>query len=273
MLHVAEIWIHPVKSLGGYRVASAEVDERGLVGDRRFMLVDAAGVFVSQRTCASMAGVAARASGGFVELRAAGRPPLRVAVDVEGEPREVRIWRDTLSALDAGPEAAGWLSEALGREVRLVRLPPSVRRPVASPPARPFDQVALADAFAFLLISDASLVAVAARVALPIDARRFRPSFVIGGVAEAFDEDRWVELEVGPLRLHPCKPCARCAIVDVDPDTGERATAASGTSVLAALATLTRRDNEVFFGQNAVHDGAGTIREGDGVAVLRRAGA
>jgi uncharacterized protein YcbX len=261
-VRLSEIWIHPVKSLAGGRAVHARVDDRGLEGDRRFMVVDASDRFLTQREHPPMARVAARIEGGSLRLETAGRAALALPIEVEGPAREVTVWDDRCRAIDAGDEAAGWLSDALEREVRLVRMPESTRRPVARAYSSEGALVSFADAFPLLLIGQGSLDALNARLEQPVDARRFRPNLVIAG-APPFAEDGWSELTVGALRLRVTKPCSRCTIVNVDPDGGTR-----GTEPLATLATFRTKDRQIFFGQNLVHAGEGELSVGDPVIAV-----
>ncbi len=261
-LALAALFVYPVKSLAGGPVSRARVEDRGLRHDRRFMVVDADGRFVTQRERPAMATSTARVEGEALWLEREGAAPASVPIEVEGPSREVRVWGDRCRAVDAGDEAAGWLSEALRQPVRLVRMPRRTRRPADPGHAREGDVVSFADGFPFLLATEASLEAVNARLDAPVDMRRFRPNLVVRGGA-AFAEDAWRGLRIGDVRFEVRKPCSRCAIVDVDPDSGERA-----GGVLAALATFRERGNAVFFGQNLVHDGEGELRVGAPVELL-----
>lgn len=261
-LTLAAIWIHPVKSLAGMCVDRAWVDDRGLRHDRRFMIVDAEGRFVTQREHPAMARIHARVDGERLTLSANERSPLEVALEVEGPSCEVIVWRDRCAAIDAGDAPARWLSEALSMHVRLVRMPASTRRAVDPEYAREGDIVSFADGFPFLLATEASLDALNARLARPVDMRRFRPNLVVAG-ASPFAEDAWRELAIGGVRFGVRKPCARCAIVTVDPDLGTRE-----KEPLATLATFRSRDHGVLFGQNLVHDGEGELSVGDAVRVI-----
>lgn len=263
MLAISQLWIYPVKSLGGMRVPRARVDERGFEGDRRFMVVDDSGAFLTQRKVPRMACVRATIEDGALRLEHAGMRALSVRLDVDGPAREVRVWRDRVLAVDAGDEAAAWIGEAIGVRARLVRMPESTRRPADPEHARPGDLVAFADAFPFLLVSEGSLEALSRELGAPADVRRFRPNLVVRG-APPFAEDGWRELAAGSVRFFVRKPCARCRIVDVDPDRG-----VLGGDVLAALARSRTVGNAVLFGQNLVHDGKGELAEGDSVRVLR----
>lgn len=260
-LTLSELWIYPVKSLAGVRVARADVEARGLAGDRRFLVVDERGRFLTQRELPAMALARPRLERGLLRLEAPGLASVEVPSDVDGPAREVVVWEDRVEAIDAGDEIAEWISAALARPARLVRMPESTRRAADPKHARPGDLVSFADGFPFLLATEASLLAVNEALDVPVDVRRFRPNLVVAG-AEPFEEDAWREVRIGGVRFYPRKACARCAIVDVDPDAGARA-----GGVLTALATVRREGNAVYFGQNLVHDGAGTLRVGDEVVV------
>ncbi|GAB5546657.1 MAG: MOSC domain-containing protein [Sandaracinaceae bacterium] len=260
-MRLGQIWIHPVKSLAGVRVDAADVDDRGLAHDRRFMVVGPDGRFLTQRTIPRMVSLGAHIEAG--ELRITHRESsLSVSLDAEGPAREVTVWQDVVSALDVGDEAARFLTDALGAPARLVRMPREVRRQVDLAHAREGDLVSFADGFPFLVVGDGSLGAMSAELGEEADVRRFRPNLVIDG-APAFAEDEWPRFRIGPITFHGSKACGRCSIVDVDPDRG---LAAKGH--LSTLARFRKRGGEVYFGQNCVHDGTGTLRVGDAVEVL-----
>jgi uncharacterized protein YcbX len=88
---------------------------------------------------------------------------------------------------------------------------------------------------------------------------------VVSG-ADAFEEDAWTTLQIGEARFDVVKPCARCAMIDVDPATGTRE-----SGVLKALAAYRRADLGVIFGQNLIPRTLGRIRVGDPVVARRAA--
>lgn len=256
-LVLAEIWVYPVKSLGGGRLAAADVDDRGLVQDRRFMVVDERARFVTQRERPSLALLHATIVDGALEVAGpSGRA--RVEVDVEGPAVDVSIWGETVSAVDAGDTPAALLSEHVGISLRLVRMPSRTRRPADPEYARATDLVAFADGFPFLVVNGASLEDLARRLGGEprVEMRRFRPNLVVEG-APAWAEDEWTTLEADGLVFHAVKPCSRCAMVDVDPERGE-----AGRGVLSELGRFRRRGRAIVFGQNLVHDGPGRLHEG-----------
>jgi hypothetical protein len=187
-MHVSSLSLYPVKSLRGLAVSSADVDALGMEGDRRFMVVDPEGVFMTQRSVPRMARIGAAIDAASLTLSSEGLPPLRVRREPDpGAPLlDVRVWRNEgLKAEDCGREAQAWISGALGTACRLVRIGPAFARPVKPAAARPGDLVGFADAFPFLVVSEASLGELNRRIgeagasAVPMD--RFRPNLVVAG--------------------------------------------------------------------------------------------
>lgn len=259
-LFAQALYEYPIKSCAAREVRSLDLDAIGPVGDRRWMVVDVAMRFVTQRRDPALARVFCTPDGrGGLRVTGHGAPPLDIPAPPPDAPsREVVVWSDTVTARDAGDAAADWFSAIVGRPVRLVRIAPDAERRLDTSYAEGL--VAFADGFPLLVMSAATLDALRAR-GHAIDARRFRPNVVIGGAAP-FDEDAWTSLRIGGIDIDLVKPCSRCTMVDVDPDAG---TPARG--LLADLATFRRRDGQVFIGQNGVHRAAGSIRVGDPVTV------
>lgn len=257
-MKLAELYVHPIKSCAGIALQAARVTARGLEHDRRWMVTDEAGLFVTQRTLPEMALVRlAIAAEGLVVTRA-GQPPLLLPfVHVDGARVEVEVWRDRVAAVrhDGG---SAWFSRTLGRALQLVCMPDDARRPVDAAYARAGDVVSFADGFPILVVNRASVDVLAT------DVRRFRPNLVVDG-AEPWAEDQWRALAVGALTLRTPKPCARCPIPGIDPDS-----AAITKEPLRTLARLRTRDHQAWFGINAIPDGEGLLRVGDPVRPLER---
>jgi uncharacterized protein YcbX len=261
-LHVAALFVYPVKSAAGIALEIAEAGPAGLRHDRRWMVVEADGTFVTQREVPELARVAVAVEGSALRLDTPGAATLRVEEPRAAPLRRVEVWGDICEAADAGPEAAGWLSSLVGRPLGLVHLPDAALRTVDERYATGH-RVGFADAYPYLVLGEASIASVAAQGGAA-EVRRFRPNLVIAG-AEAFAEDGWRVIEAGDVRFELVKPCARCAVVDVDPARGVRA---PGT--LAALSRFRKLEHKVLFGQNAIASRTGTVRVGDEVRVLQR---
>lgn len=262
---VSEIWIYPIKSLGGIRLSEVAVEERGLQYDRRWMLVDESGKFVTQRNHGRLTffEVSLRAHGLEISdrLDKAGqglRVPFVPATTVEVE---VTVWDSRVTARMVSAEANGWFSEKLGFPVRLVHMGERSHRKVDERYASNGEEVSFADGYPILLISQASLDNLNERLAVPVKMHRFRPNLVISGTAP-FEEDSWREIRAGTAEMRIVKPCSRCVMVTIDPDTGEKS-----PEPLKTLVTFRQEGNEVLFGQNVLVRTEGGIRVGDQLTV------
>lgn len=262
MPRVSALFVYPIKSCGGVALSEARVVARGLEHDRRWMVVDQAGRFLTQRQLPEMALVRVALHGDelLVAHPRSGRLSLPIELEGDADRRDVTVWRDTLSAR-IHPEGSRFFSDALGRSCQLVYMPNDQRRAVNPARARPGDVVSFADGYPLLLLSQSSLADLNARLAEPVGIERFRPNLVIEG-APAYAEDTWSQMETPELRFRIPKACDRCAIPCVDPATGER-----GTEPLRTLATYRKWDGAVWFGANLIHDGPGTLRVGEPVRV------
>jgi uncharacterized protein YcbX len=171
------------------------------------------------------------------------------------------IWHDQVDTIAVSAEADEWLSRFLNVECRLVYQPDAAIRPVNPNFAKPEDQTALSDGFPFLLISENSLVALNQAMQLNLAMTRFRPNLVISG-CESYAEDIWREITIGNIGFRLPKPCSRCAVPTINPETGE-----TGKEPLTTLNRIRKWQNKVYFGQNALHDSLGTLSVGDSVQI------
>ncbi len=261
-LKVSELAIYPVKSLARITLQAASVQHFGLENDRRWMVIDASGEFLTQRQHARMCLVHPALQGDELRLRAEGMPELTVPRPAGRDRRRVTVWDDQCSALDCGDDVAAWLSRFLAIDCRLVFFPDDEVRAVDPRYAQPGDRTAFSDGFPLLLISQASLDDLNGRLDTPISMLRFRPNLVVQGCA-AFAEDHWKEMRIGDLRFRIVKPCSRCIIPSIDPATGER-----GLEPLRTLASYRKRGDKIYFGQNVIADGQGEIRVGMTVELM-----
>lgn len=261
-LKVSALFRYPVKSMPGIPVSELTLDDFGPSGDRRWLLVDDKGQFVTQRSEPRLAlvvieGVEAEA----VSLSLPGGESLRLYPGPER--RRVKVWNDEVDALLSTGPASDQISSWLGRELFFAYMPADTVRPAD----RQFvsgRRVSFADGFPFLLTNTGSLAALDEWTGTGWDMRRFRPGIVIDG-AEAFAEDGWRWLRVGDAVLECVKPCSRCVMTTVDPDTGE---VNPQREPLRTLGRHRRTAAGVIFGQNAVHWRGGSIAVGDAVELL-----
>lgn len=239
-MHVSGLYIYPIKGCRGAEVDRATVESWGLAGDRRWMLIDEAGRYVSQRARPELARVTARLTSGGVEASADGMEPLAVK-----EPEQpdalvpVRVWSGDMEAVAAGPEAHEWFSEYLSAPVRLVWLDDPHRRPLDPEYGV---RTAFSDSFPLLVTTEASLDALNDWLVEagedPVPMNRFRPNLVVSG-AEPWAEDTWTGLRFADgMELRSTKPCTRCVVTTTDQQTGER----RGREPLRTLARRRRFD-------------------------------
>jgi uncharacterized protein YcbX len=260
-MKLTALYRYPVKSLRAESASRLAVGARGFVGDREWMIVDADGRFLTQRQQPRMCLVDCVVDVDGLRLQAPGMPVLRPRPQ-PGQRIEVEVWSDRVEVETAAAPADDWCSSFLGQPCRLVRFPDDVVRPVDPSYAEAGDQVGFADGYPFLLISEASLDDLNRRLAQPLPMARFRPNLVVSGCAP-YAEDSWRRIRIGDLAFRVCKPCSRCAIPTIDIATAER-----GREPLATLATYRKRDNNVYFGQNLVHDDRGWLTLGAAVEVI-----
>jgi len=263
---LSEIHVYPVKSLRGIPEASWDADRYGLAGDRRWMLVDEKGRFVTQRELPRLALINTFLSDDSLMLSADGMDLMELYREPPGgEVVKVSVWNDRVLAVDAGDQAAAHLSAYLERPVRLVHFPHGGERPVDPRFAGAEDHTAFSDGFPFLLISQASLDDLNGRLQQPLPMERFRPNLVVNG-CEPYEEDRWRRIRIGGMEFRVVKPCSRCVITTIDPDSAEK-----GPEPLRTLSRYRRKGNKVYFGQNLLHDGGGSLSVGQTVEVLEYA--
>ncbi len=257
------LYRYPVKSLRGAGLATAALDARGIRYDRHWMLVDPDGHFLSQRGLPRMTLVRTLMMYDHLTLQAPDMDDLALPPEhANDEPFRVKVWRDECLARCVGKDADEWLSRFLQTECRLVYLPADQLRQVDPKYAREGDQTGFADGFPLLLISEASLQDLNSRMSEPLPMERFRPNLVVGG-CEPYAEDQWKRIRIGEIEFNVVKPCSRCAITTVNPDTAQ-----TGAEPLKTLSSYRRQGNKVNFGQNLIHTGMGELKLGMDVEVI-----
>jgi uncharacterized protein YcbX len=265
MLKISQLYIYPIKSLGGIALDKARVTDRGFEYDRRWMLVDHNNLFMSQREVAEMALMTVE----ILEqgLKATYSPksssfiiPFKPETD---EFAEVTIWDDICMGQFVSDRADQWFTEMLEIQCRLVYMPDETQRITDQLYAPGNNITSFSDAYPFLIIGEASLDDLNNRLGQPLPMNRFRPNIVFTG-GEPFAEDQMHTILIGNIKFYGVKLCARCPIPTID-----QATATSGKEPLKTLARYRFKNNKVFFGQNLVHEGLGEVSIGDELIVLQ----
>lgn len=269
MRTLTEIWTYPVKSLGGIPLTEAKVEPRGLQYDRRWMLVDDAGRFVSQREIPEMALLGTAVEPPYLIVFWKNNPAENILIpleipEAELEKLPVQIWDDQCQSLILTKEINDWFSENLKQNLRLVYMPDTTRRWADGRYAPKGQHVSFADGFPFLIIGQASLDDLNSRLEQSLPMNRFRPNFVFTG-GEPFEEDTWENIEIGDVQFQCVKPCARCIIPTTDQETAVRA-----AEPLKTLATFRQVGHKILFGQNMVWLGVGETKIRTGDAILSK---
>ena len=258
--YLQDIYIYPVKSLGGIQLQQAEVQQTGLQYDRRWMLVDQEGTFLSQRTFAQMSALRVNLVNDelLVSHKKEMLEPLAIPTyTTTGNRVNVKIWDDVCMALEVSAVANEWFSQALGMSAQLVFMPEVVHRFVDKNYATNNEIVSFADAYPLMMIGQSSLDDLNLRLEQPILMNRFRPNLVFKG-GTPFCEDEFASFKIGDVGFKAVKPCYRCVLTTINQENGIR-----GKEPLKTLSTYRTYRNKIMFGQNLLQENGGIIKVND----------
>lgn len=269
-LILSQIYIYPIKSLGGISLQSAKVEQRGLQHDRRWMLVDKNGMFLTQREHPQMALLQVNIKDDILEVSHKLKPISNIQIPLSASQLPisvnpnivVNIWNDIVIAKNISRDVDLWFSEVLGLDCRLVFMDNDSDRFTDRKYVDEPHQVSFADAYPFLIIGEESLNELNRRLKEPMPIIRFRPNFVFSG-GEPFIEDTWKDFMIGKLKFRAIKPCSRCVITTINPETGEK-----GSEPLETLAKFRKVGNKVNLGMNLIALGVGVVKVGSKIILL-----
>jgi len=283
MAILTELNLYPIKSCGGIALREATITAAGLMSqhiyDREWMVVDANGVGLTQRTHPQMATITPRIKADTLELRAPGMLRLEIPLDLpdpdEAPTANVRVWYEDEKiqhkAYDCDDITATWFSKAIGVPCRLVRFHPHAKRLSSAKWTQGTEVPNLfSDGFPMLVISEESLadlnqkLRAQGRDALPMN--RFRTNIAINDIG-AFEEDFAETIKIGGVVLKPVKPCARCTVPSVDQATG--IVGPSPLDIMQYYRANDKVDGGLTFGMNLMLvEGEGqTVRVGQDVEI------
>jgi uncharacterized protein YcbX len=268
-MRVAALFTYPIKSCYRVEQSSVTVEPWGFAGDRRWVVVDGDALKqLTQRELPDLGRIVPQETASGLSLRNARLGEFDVPRPKDGQLLEVEVWRTKVLATPAGAEADAFVSKVVGRDVRLMYLDDPTRRPVDPTFANADDRVSFADGFPVLLASTTSLAALNDWLVEdqeePVPITRFRPNLVVEG-APAWAEDGWLgrRVRVGEVVFRAAKPCGRCVLTTVDPETGEK-----GRQPLKVLGKRRRFPEGLLFGTNLIPDKTGTIRVGEPLELI-----
>jgi uncharacterized protein YcbX len=265
MLKISELYIYPIKSLGGISLQQAEVTDRGFKHDRRWMLINDNNRFLSQREVATMAllKVGLNDYGLEVTDTVNGNTLYIPFAQLKNEFIDVTIWDDTCKGQLVNEEADQWFTRALGLNCRLIYMPDDSHRPT-DPHYAENNITSLSDGYPFMMIGQASLDELNSHLDEALPMNRFRPNIVFTAGAP-YQEDTINDFTINNIRFNGVKLCARCNIITINQED-----ASKGKEPLKTLAGYRSKNNKIYFGQNVVHKGLGTIAVGDELSVLSK---
>jgi uncharacterized protein YcbX len=259
---LTEIFVYPVKSLAGIKVSNWLVNEKGLLHDRKWMLIDNNNQFLSQRRIPKMILIKTQLTDKELILSTSDSGSISLPLNpTDGDLSEVNIWNDQCFAKTTSNQADLWLSDFLGIQCRLVYQAAEEIRQVDPNYALATDKINFSDGFPFLIVSHASLDTLNQAMNIEIPVLRFRPNLVISH-CPSYAEDSWREISINNINFRLPKPCSRCSVPTIDIETGK-----TGKEPLATLNRLRKWNKKVYFGQNAIHNNVGELSTGSTVTI------
>lgn len=267
-LLLSEIFIYPIKSVGGISLNEAVVEQRGLQFDRRMMLIDENGMFITQRDYPEMALMKTKIiNDELIVYHSVNKHSISIPLrELSHSSRKIKvtIWDDECSAVIVSDESNQFFSDVLKLNCSLVYMPDEEKRIVDPNKKYVTDEhiVSFADGYPFLIIGQSSLDELNRRMPKTLPMNRFRTNFVFTG-GEPFEEDNWSDFLIGEIKFKAVKPCARCVITTTDQDTAERK-----EEPLKTLSTFRRFGNKVLFGMNLVAYDTGKLSVGDQIILI-----
>lgn len=270
-MQVSDLFIYPLKSARGIAIASAAIDAFGLAGDRRAMLVDPTGHFITQRELQDIARIDVQPAPSYLRLKMDGKADIIVPPPHPDNRMDVDVWKSAVNASVADDATNTALSGWFGRDVKLVFFDRLATR-IASPEwAGNGTPVTFSDGYQILITTTGSLKALNTNLAAhdegAVGMERFRPNIVID-CDEEWPEDRWAAIEIGGIRLDLVKPCARCIMTTQDQTTGSRDVPNPMPAMGRIRMSADRRVPGPLFGWNVVPRGEGAVKIGDTVTVI-----
>lgn len=266
-LKISDIIIYPIKSLGGISLKNAVVEKRGLKYDRRWMLVNENGVFLTQRKFREMALLQVEITDNGLKVSHKTKDIQPIEIPFNSEPLEhlrVQVWDDTCTAFTISDSINQWFSDVLERDCRLVYMPDDSLRQLDRRYAKEGEITGFADGYPVLILGESALEKLNKKLENAIPMNRFRPNLVFSG-GSPNEEDTWKELKIGQINFYGAKPCARCIMTTINQDN-----AVAGKEPLKTLSTYRKVGKKILFGQNLIPRSLGeSVKVGDVISISK----
>ncbi|WP_290699779.1 MOSC domain-containing protein [Amphritea sp.] len=260
---LSQLTIYPIKSTAPLHLSRCAVTDTGLAFDRQFVVCDSSGKFLTARTQPNLLKVQATLLLDRLIISAPESKPLTLKyTSMESHYDSINVWKDQIDAVYCGEAAERWISHFLQQSCKLYFFGSQSNRPVAE---NPENQVAFADGYPLLLISQASLSELNQRCKSTVAMDQMRPNLVVENTLP-YAEDSWKRIRIGTVEFKVAKPCGRCILTTTDPYTLERNPDREPLSILKKYRKGS--DGEAHFGQNLITLNQGIISQGDKVEIL-----
>lgn len=266
MYSISQLIIYPIKSLGGFTVQSAQLTDRGLQYDRRWMLVDGNNKFLTQREYPVMCLLQAGIVGADLVIFHKNNKADILKVPLYPLPAstvKVTVWDDLCEAQHISAFADKWFSEKLLLDCRLVYMPDTEKRRVEEAYAQNNEITAFSDGYPLMMIGQASLDELNSRLAEPLPMDRFRPNIVFTG-GQPFDEDNMEQMLINNISMYGVKLSSRCVLTTINQTNGQK-----GKEPLKTLAGYRQKNNKIYFGQNLLYKQVGIVNVGDAIKIIK----
>lgn len=256
-MKISQLIIYPIKGLGGIELASANALERGFENDRRFMLVDPNGRFLSQRVNPQMALFGCSIDGNKLKVNYKDES-INLNIDQqEGAVLNTTVWKHSVDAIEVGKDAHEWFSDMLGLDCKLVKMNKETKRKKSLTKAPRTTQLSFADGYPYLALGTASLAELNEKLETPVTMDRFRANIIID-TEVGHQEEEVDKFTLSDVKFRMIKPCARCQVITID-----QKNASTSKEPLKTLATYRKKANKIYFGMNAVCLEEGIVNVGD----------
>ncbi|MDH5366614.1 MAG: MOSC N-terminal beta barrel domain-containing protein [Cyclobacteriaceae bacterium] len=258
-MKIETLYVYPIKSLQGIKVRQATVLEKGFEHDRRWMLVDEYGVFITQRKHPVLSKINVALNINNIVVSCTDTDKISVPLELQsGELMKVTVWGSTVNAIKASDKINNWFSDAIGLKCSLVFMPNDASRLISNENKA---NVSFADGYPYLILGQSSMNDLNRRMKAPLPIQRFRPNIVFSD-GLPYEEDLWGKFTVGEINFLGINPCVRCVFTTIDQETGE-----SGKEPLKTLSTYRDYGNGVVFGLNTIAKSYGEIKVGDTIVI------
>ena len=259
---VKELWIYPIKSIGGMCVDNAMALPEGFQYDRRWMLIDENGQFVTQREHFKLSTFSSTIADNKLIISHKGETIDTPLDQTTPDTVRVQVWSSKLKAQEVNPDVSNWFSVKLSMKVTLVKMTDISKRPrrLFVPPYK--TTLSFADGYPYLILGAESMNELNAKLDHPVLPDRFRANIIVSS-SIPHEEDKWKGLNAGNAQLQVIKPCARCVMITVNQQTGK-----TGKEPLKTLAAYRKKRNKIYFGANAICTKDGIISVGDRLEIM-----